>query len=151
MRLLPAGTILLLSGGHLEFTLGPSVPDRCRHVGMEPVQVGRCDQGKWRLAPGKMKGADTSCLSWAAVKRWLTNVWERGTGEVNLSGGGSHCRQDQPSGGQPLGGRGYYEPGTHQQFGKLSHDNIQPLNSHRHPLLPRPWPPSDVPVSNFSL
>ena len=115
LKLLPAGTILWLSGGHLEFTLGPSVSDRCRRVGTEPAQASCYDQGTWGLALGKMKVSDTSCPGQAVGKGWLENVWKRGTGEVNLSAGGSHCRQVQPSGGQALGGSMYREPGMHPQ------------------------------------
>ena len=120
----------------LRVCFGPLISDRCRRIETEPAQTGHCDQAKWRLAPGQMKGADTSCLSQAAVKGWLTNIWVRGTVEVDLSGGGNHCRQDQPSVGQPLEGRRYCEPGMLQ----LNHDSIHPLNSHHHLLLLRPWP-----------
>lgn len=43
LRLLQAGTILWLSGEHLEFTLSPSVSDGCRQVGMGPGQAGFYD------------------------------------------------------------------------------------------------------------
>ena len=44
-------------------------------------------KGQGRLAPGKIKGTDTSLHGRAAVKRRLTNVWDRRTGDATLAGG----------------------------------------------------------------
>lgn len=105
------------------------------------------ESGDW-LQGGRRVLTPLALAGWGEVA--ADKYLGEGDGEVNISGWGSHCRQDQPWGReQPLEGRGYYEPVMHRQFGKLSHDNIHHLNSHHHPLLPRPWPPSDVPVFSF--
>lgn len=79
----------VVSEEHSEFTLGPgSQTDVDKLEWGQHIQAAMI-KGKGRLAPGKIKAADTSLLGWAAVKG-LTNVWERSTIDATLAGGRGH-------------------------------------------------------------
>lgn len=75
LRLLPAGVILRFPKSIWSSLWAPWSQTDVDKLAWGQHTPAAMIKGKGRLAPWKIKGADTSVLGWAAVKGRLTNVW----------------------------------------------------------------------------